>query len=291
MGVTLPSIADAEDKKAEGMSLFGEPLYASVPSDAMVANYKQAKMAYEVNPDDAMALIWYGRRTAYLGEYGKAIDIFTTGIEKHPTDARMYRHRGHRYISIRKFDAAIADLEKAAELIKGTENAVEPDGMPNQYGIPLSTTHGNIWYHLGLAYYLNQDMENALRAYREGHAIAPNDDGTVSTAHWLYMILRRLGRDDEAAEVVKDIAEDMKILENMSYHQLCLLYNGTLERDALGEISADNPGNSAVAYGIANWYYYNGDQEKSDALLKAIMKGSSWAAFGYIAAEADLASR
>ena len=50
---------------------------------------------------DVDNIIWYGRRTAYLGDYREAIRIFSEGIEKHSKDARMYRHRGHRYISIR----------------------------------------------------------------------------------------------------------------------------------------------------------------------------------------------
>ena len=63
----------------------------------------------------------------------------------------MYRHRGHRYVSIREFDRAIADLEYAATLIEGTEDEIEPDGMPNAMNIPVSSLHSNIWYHLGLA--------------------------------------------------------------------------------------------------------------------------------------------
>ncbi len=60
--------------------------------------------------------IWLGRRTAYLGNYKEAIKIFTEGIEKFPADARFYRHRGHRFITIRCFDDAIKDFETAAEI-------------------------------------------------------------------------------------------------------------------------------------------------------------------------------
>ena len=63
-----------------------------------------ARANYEKNPSDADALIWLGRRTAYLGRYAEAIEIFTDGIRKHPRDARMLRHRGHRWITLRQFD-------------------------------------------------------------------------------------------------------------------------------------------------------------------------------------------
>src|SRR5262245_33607363 len=60
--------------------------------------------------------VWLGRRTAYLGHYKEAIKIYTEGIEKFPDDARLFRHRGHRFITLRCFDLAIADLDKAAKL-------------------------------------------------------------------------------------------------------------------------------------------------------------------------------
>src|SRR5688572_12243860 len=74
----------------------------------------------------ADALIWLGRRTAYLGRYAESIEIFGDGIRRHPNDARMYRHRGHRWITLRKIDEAIRDLDKAASLIRGTPDQIEP---------------------------------------------------------------------------------------------------------------------------------------------------------------------
>src|SRR5215510_16595623 len=59
-------------------------------------------------------LIWFGRRTAYLGRYKDSIRIFTQGVEKFPDDARFFRHRGHRFITLRCFDLAIEDLNHAA---------------------------------------------------------------------------------------------------------------------------------------------------------------------------------
>ena len=42
-----------------------------------------------------------------------------------------------------------------------------------------------------------------------------------------------------------------------------------------------------MAYGIANWYYYNGETEKAKVMLEKILSGKQWASFGHIAAEAD----
>lgn len=252
----------------------------------------EAQAALEETPDDAESHIWLGRRTAYLGRYQDAIDIFSEAIGRHPEDARLFRHRGHRYITIRDLDNAVADLSRAADLTRGSEDEVEPDGLPNDRGIPTSTLQSNIHYHLGLAHYLDGDFESALDAYRDDLQVSNNPDSLVATSHWLYMTLRRLGRDDEAAEVLAPITREMEIIENHEYHQLLLMYRGEIEPDALWEdITADGDslGSATVGYGIGNWYLYTGDPDRAVEIFEQIITGDQWAAFGYIAAEAELA--
>lgn len=245
-----------------------------------------ARANYEKNRNDADALIWLGRRTAYLGRYKEAIDIFTEGIRRHPRDARMLRHRGHRWITLRQFDRAVADLTKAAEMIRGTPDQIEPDGLPNARNIPTSTLQSNIWYHLGLAHYLLGDFDAALRAYRECMAVSKNPDGVVSTSHWLYMTLRRLGRSDDAEAVLAPISTDMDVIENQAYHKLLLMYRGEIAPE---ELLKEN--DAAIQYGVANWYLYNGERDRAMTLFEQIVREREWAAFGTIAAEAELARR
>lgn len=276
---------------AQAVSLSGQPLYPGEPSEAVIENLATALADYENDTGSADTIIWYGRRLAYTGDYRGAIEAFSEGIFKQPRDARLYRHRGHRYISIREFDRAIEDLERAASLIDGTENETEPDGAPNVLGIPVSSLHGNIWYHLGLAYYLKHDWPNALRAYDNGFNAARNDDNRVSTTHWRYMILRRMGRDEDAAKILDAISSEMDVIENMSYHSLCLFYKGEISLDELIGDNEDNPAGAAVMYGAANWHFYNGEEDTAREMLEALTSTSSWAGFGYIAAEADLAAQ
>jgi tetratricopeptide (TPR) repeat protein len=274
---------------AQAVSLLGEPLVSPAPGQDALDRLATAKADYDGDPNNADHIIWYGRRMAYTGDYRGAIRIFSEGIEKFPDDARMYRHRGHRYISIREFDLAIGDLERAAKLIEGTENEIEPDGLPNALNIPVSSLHGNIWYHLGLAYYLKQDWDNAYRAYKAGFDAGGNDDNRVSTTHWLYMILQRKG-DPAAAEKVLDvISTDMNVIENMSYFNLCLFYKGEISMAELVGDNEDSPTGAAIMYGAANWHYYTGDIDKAREMLNALVATSAWSAFGVIAAEADLA--
>lgn len=275
----------------EATSLLGKPLYRiDLPNQKeLEANLAAAQKELAAKPNDTDAIIWVGRRYGYLWRYRDAIAMFTKGIELHPNDARMYRHRGHRYITVREFDRAIADFEKAVSLIKGTKDEIEPDGAPNPAGKPRSTLHFNIWYHLALAHYLKGDYGKALTAWNECMKVSTNDDSITATSDWLWMTLMRLGRKAEAAKVLERITPKMEILENGSYHRRLLMYKGLEKPEALLDTSkADALTIATQGYGVGNWYYVNGDRERARAIFEKVVAGSSWSAFGYIAAEADL---
>ena len=241
--------------------------------------------------DSADNLIWLGRRTAYLGRYKDAVLIYSRGIEKFPVDARILRHRGHRFITLRCFDLAIADLQNAAKLIKGKADEIEPDGLPNARNIETSTLQSNIWYHLGLAHYLKGNFKDALKAYREAEKVSTNPDMLVATTHWLYMTLRRLGRAKEASSAVAKIKPDLEMIENADYYKLIRLYQGrTKPAELLKEVNdnASTLSNASVGYGLGNWFLYNHQRAEAEKIFRQITAGTQWASFGYIAAEAEL---
>jgi len=278
----------------EAFSLFGDPLYPQPIRPEIIENqqslYEKALKKWEIDVNNADSIIWLGRRTAYLGRLREAAAIFSMGIERHPNDPRMYRHRGHRFISLRLFDQAIDDLEKAAELIEGKPDEIEPDGIPNERNQPVSSLHFNIWYHLGLAYYLIGDYESALECYLECMKVSEIADKLVATTHWTYMTYRLLDRVEEAKELLAPITEEMDIIENQHYFRLLLMYKGIIQLEELME-EARKQGALAVAtvgYGVANWYLYNGNEEKATDVYNEVLDTGGWAGFGYIAAEADL---
>lgn len=264
------------------------PVSAEAKLD-MEAKLKEAEAHYAANPNSADAMIWVGRRLAYLGRFTDSIYTYTKGIERFPADARFYRHRGHRRITLREFNGAIIDLKKAAQLIKGKPDEIEPDGQPNARNIPTSTLQFNIWYHLGLAYYLTGQNQKALDAYRECLKVSQTPDRLVSTTHWLYMTLRRLKRDGEAAKALEPITEGMDVIENTGYYHLLLMYKGILPVERLlDEAKGDSAASHSVLYGVGNWHEYNGRRELALPIFRKIVSSTQWTSFGYIAAEADL---
>jgi tetratricopeptide (TPR) repeat protein len=280
----------------QAISLLGDTLRAFPLSAETKARYEaqlaEAKAAYDRTPTNVDSIIWYGRRLGYVGRIREAIDVYSRGVALYPDNPWLYRHRGHRYITVRELDRAASDLERAAGLTRGTPDEVEPDGQPNAKNTPIGTLQSNIAYHLALAYYLKGDFARAIPVYRQEIADARNDDRLVSTAHWLYMSLRRLGRDKEAADVLVPIRRDMNVIENETYQRLLLLYKGELPVDSVltvgptGEMSVTD---ATGAYGVGNWHLYNGRRAEAERVFRRILAGGQWGAFGYIAAEAEIA--
>jgi dipeptidyl aminopeptidase/acylaminoacyl peptidase len=167
-----PGIAD-DDRKPEATSLLGQPLFApGVPEETrkkLEESLAKATADFAKSPDSADAAIALGRRHASLGKFREAIDVYTRALATHPKDARLYRHRGHRYITVRELDKALADLTRAAVLVDGRPDEPEPDSDPSRP--PSTTLQFSVFYHLGLARYLKGDSRRRSRpttgAWRE----------------------------------------------------------------------------------------------------------------------------
>ena len=279
----------------EAVSQLGEPLTPPPLPDSTRLRYElewqKARAVADTSPSNADAIIWLGRRTAYLTRYREAIDVFSAGIARHPDDARMYRHRGHRYITIRKVDSAIADLNKAVQLIVGRQDEIEPDGLPNARNTPTSTLQFNVWYHLGLAHYLKGSFDKSAESFQQALAVSKNPDMQVASSYWLHLAYQRTKEGAAAAHVLEPITRELNVIENRSYHSLLLMYKKQLPVDSLlaPATGAASVQDASILYGVGAWHLYNGRPREARELFDRIRKGTAWAAFGYIAAEAEIA--
>ena len=121
----------------EATSLLGKPLYRMELSA------------------DAEAITWLGRRLAYMWRYRHAVDTFSKGIELHSESFKLYLHRGHRQVTLRAFDLAIADLERATALIEGVDDEVDVIGRRNCDALAEKVPHlapETIGNKVGVAY-------------------------------------------------------------------------------------------------------------------------------------------
>jgi dipeptidyl aminopeptidase/acylaminoacyl peptidase len=280
------------DRKPEATSLLGRPLFPpDLPEETrkdLEEKLARATEEFAKSPDSVEAAIALGRRHAALGQFREAIDVYTRAIAKHPKDARLYRHRGHRYITVRELDKAIADLTRAADLVAGRPDEPEPGVDPSRPS--TATLQSSVFYHLGLARYLKGDFAGAEKAYRQCLERARgSDDRLVSATDWLYMTLRRLGRKEEAGRLLEPIHAGLNVTEDRAYLNRLLMYKGVLAPDDLLRAGGDPLTRETYAYAVGSWHLVNGRKDEARAVFERIAAGPQWPAFGHVAAEADLA--
>lgn len=274
------------DSRVQGISLFGDTLYAQVDTTGAVAT---ADSLLALSPDDVDLIIAAGRVRRNFWQYRQAMALYTQAMELAPGDWRPHRYRGHRHISVREFDKAIFDLEAARERA------------------PLNW---DVTYHLGLAYFLSARFDDAANEYlrclnladdesaraaqgedfRSCSQNAEDAESLVAMTEWAVRALRRSGRHDEARALLESISPDLPIEVNVAYYHDLLFYKGLKTADELLSPGENGPYRlETVGFGVANWLLVEGDTARAREIIEEISRHPWWPGFGRIAAEVELA--
>lgn len=245
-----------------------------------------ARAAVTRAPDDLSATIWLGRFVGYSGDFEQAVGIYTAAMATRPDEPWLLRHRGHRYLSLRRFDAAVADLQRAYNLTRDRADEVEPDGQPNASGIPTSTLKSNIRYHLALAHFLKGDYPAAANLWEEDATLATNLDQRVAATFWWVLSLARMGAMERAQEALAPVSADWEIIENGSYH-LGLLWMKGLRTETQLRAAMHSPlERQTIGNGMAQWHMAMGRRDLATTLAREVLATGPSASFGFLGAEA-----
>jgi tetratricopeptide (TPR) repeat protein len=254
-----------------------------------------ALAARERAPSDEQAWVWVGRRLSALNRFDEAVAEFSRGLERYPDSYRLLRFRGHRYITLRRFDLAEADLAEAAAHARRLEGPeLEPPTDPDPAKSYPSTIQHQIDYHLALARYLRGDFARAATAWNDClRSAADSPDAICGAVNWYCATLLRLGREQDARRLLDEwIRADMPVREAAGYLRLCLLYKGELAPEELIPVGEANPVQLAtLGYGLGNHWLVRGDAARARAAFERAHESPAWMAFGRIAAEVELARR
>lgn len=280
------------EDEVEATSLFGLPLARPKLAAATQTRYEgQLQMAmkdYEADPSSVDKAIWVGRRIAYLGRFRESIKFYSLALERFPENPKLLRHRGHRYLTIRKFGEAARDFEAAVRSMKGQPDEIEPDGQPNERNVPIGSLHSNVWYHLGLAHYLQNDFKRAADAFAECQKTSSNDDRLVSTSYWQALTFARSSDAAGLQATLAPINTSLQVIENENYHDLLLYFKGEKSEEELRKAADAGNAKATLSYGMAAWNLSRGNRTKTIGLLRDILRSQNWTSFGFIAAEADM---
>jgi tetratricopeptide (TPR) repeat protein len=250
----------------------GRKLYA-LPDDKTIGD---ARKSLAADPKDISLVLQLAHAQAARRQYREAVATATTGLAFAPNNADLYLERGHRELGLREIKAAMKDLEQATQLA--------PE---------LLDAH----YHLGLAHYFSGEFDDAAASFDRARSLAKNDDSLIDCSNWLYVSLRRAGKEQQAEQVLVRITPEVKNTEPHLYFYLRLLhfYQGKLTAEAVlppppagpadleGELSFDT-----VSYGVGNWRFYHHDNSGAIELFRNVVKGEAWNSWGFIGSELEL---
>jgi len=239
--------------------------YRSEPDSGAVVRAESALAADPRNVDKIIAL---GIAQSGARQYREAITTFTRGLRLYPGNALLYRWRGHRYISIRDFDHALADLTR---------------------GGALDSTIYGIWYHLGVVHYLRGEFDGAARAFARSRTMPPDDNELTGATDWLWMSLMRAGRPAEALAVLTFNTDSLRVTSAAAYQRRLRLYRGQITPDQV--LTPSDTADIQVAtlsYGVGNWYLLRGDTTRAMEWFHRSIASGGWPAFGFNASEQEL---
>ena len=245
---------------------YTSPAGITYRSQADTGPIARAQRAVDADPRNVQKLITLGIAQSGARQMQEAVRTFTRALAIEPENPILYRWRGHRNLSVRNFDQAMADFTRG-------------------YGMD-STVYG-ILYHLGVLRFVRGDFNAAADAFRRAQPLAPDAGELAGSTDWRWMSLMRAGRASEAAAMLARRPDSLPT--TVAYARRLKLYRGEIGPDQLLTPSDTRDVEVAtLAYGLGNWYLVRGDTTRARAAFQRSVASGGWPAFGFIAAEAEL---
>jgi tetratricopeptide (TPR) repeat protein len=241
----------------------------------------RARAAVGTNYGNTNAVIALGVAESGARQFREAIATFTKGLAALPrasttdsrkTEAMLLRWRGHRYLSVREFAKAEADLTR---------------------GLALDSTNYGILFHLGVLRYVQGRFAEAATLFTRAQPKAPDGGERAGSTDWLWLSLSRAGKRAEAdAMLAKRIdaqADPKPAPPGYAYVSRLKLYRGEVAPDQLlTPADTTDVQIATLNYGLGTWYLVRGDSAQARAAYQRAMSGGGWPGFAFMASEAEL---
>ena len=210
-------------------------------------------------------------------QFREAIATFTRGLAAIPNNgtaqskrdrAMLLRWRGHRYLSVREFAKADADLTA---------------------GYALDSINYGILFHLGVLRYLQGNFAQAATLFAKAQPRAPDGGELTGSTDWLWLSLSRAGRTAQATAMLARKPDSLAAPPGYAYASRLELYRGIVAPDQLF-----TPADTAdvqiatLSYGLGAWYLVRGDTVRARGSFERAMQGGGWPGFAFMASEVEL---
>ncbi len=228
----------------------------------------RARLASNADPENVSKRIAMAVTQSGFRQFREAIATLSAGLTRTPDDVMLLRWRGHRYLSVREFAKARADLTR---------------------GFALDSTNYGILFHLGVLNFIEGDFRTAATMFARAQPRAPDGGERAGSTDWLWMSLSRDGRMAEANAMLARRPDSLPAPPGYAYVSRLRLYRGEVTPETL--ITPADTADVQVAtlnYGLGNWFMTHGDTVKARAAFERAVASGGWPGFGFIVSEAEL---
>jgi tetratricopeptide (TPR) repeat protein len=238
--------------------------YRAQPDTGPIA---RAERALAAEPRNVQRYVALGVAQAGARQFREAIETFTRGLAVAPDDPTLLRWRGHRWLSVREFDRARADLER---------------------GLRRDSTMYGILYHLGIVRYVGGDFAGAAALFARAQPRAPDAGELAGSTDWLWMSLMRAGRAAEARAMLARRPDSLAVTN--AYARRLQLYRGEIgPADVFTLADTTDVQVATLSYGIGNWYLVaRADTARAREWFEQSVRSGGWPGFGFIVSEIEL---
>lgn len=277
------SVANADQPQAASLS--GNALFGLKDKDQRIST---AQEAVNKAPNDPELRLNVGRLQDSHLRFLESISTYGEGVEKFPGDYRFLRMRGQRYLSVRKFEQGLADLQKAAKLV------------PNSFDAA---------YYLGLAYYFSGDHAQAAAEFwrcedqmkrpikeqanlmggRSCEGLREEENGRIPLQYWRYLALRRAGLSAEARKYLDEQVNPLlTITVTKPFYEALLFFKGVKEINEM--MAGANEGSRDFltrSSGVATFLFTEGERAQACGIWARNAMDPNWDHLGVINAESE----
>jgi len=263
----LVFVASAPDAAAQSMQYTSPSgvVYRALPETGPVARTQAALAA---DPRNVQRRIHVAVAQSGVRQFREAIATLSDGLSMTPDDVMLLRWRGHRYISVREFALARADLTR---------------------GYALDSTNYGILFHLGVLHFAEGRFTDAVTMFMRAQPLAPDGGERAGSTDWLWMSLARAGRMQDGNAMLARRPDSLPTPPGYAYVSRLRLYRGEVTPATL--FTPADTADTQVAtlnYGVGNWLLVRGDSAGARAAFERSVASGGWAGFGFIVSEMEL---
>lgn len=264
-----------------------------LPSNIQTKRLNTLKSKYDANKDSLVLGENYGRYLAEMKQFSSATQVFEELVYSDPDNIRFNRQLGYCYFVLGESARAVYFLKKASVLLEGTP--IIKYNLFIRLTMPKHNYHSlqyNIWYLLGIAYYVEKNYDKAITCFKNSLKFASVINLKVMSSNFLYMAYNRAGNHALAKDILNSVSKISNMRSARVHLKSLQIYQ---KKSDPNEIATGikkryfkEEDFTILLYCIGNYHLLNKDFGAARMVFGRVIDEGNPYTLGYILAQADI---